>query len=332
MTKENGLTGLGNLGNTCFMNTCLQILSHTPELYLAIKDKNLKQNSLLKEWKDLRELMWKENCAISPGRWVNMVQTVARRKDLDIFTGFAQNDLPEFLIFIINTFHENLSRKVNMTINGVSENETDGMAIKCYEMIKNMYQREYSEILPLLFGTHVSQIVSPKTKKILSNSPEPYFMVELPISNKTKNLTDCFKLYSNPETLEGDEAWYNETTKKKETVHKQMVFWNFPEILVITLKRFTNNSKKINNLIEAPLENFDLSSFVNGYNKETFIYDLYGVGNHIGNSMGGHYFAYVKTEKNNWYEFNDTNVKPINKENIITPRAYVFFYRKKKII
>lgn len=329
---DKGLTGLGNLGNTCFMNSCIQILSHTPELEEAINKRDVKEDTLLHEWCELKKMMWSENCIINPGRWVHGVQKAAAKSGSILFTGFAQNDLPEFLIFLINNFHDSISRKVNMKINGEPQDDTDDMAIRCYSMMKNMYQKEYSEILKIFFGIHVSQIVNPTTKKVLSNSPEPYFIVELPLPDKQTKITlyECFANYSNPERLDGDNAWYNEETKAKEDVDKQMVFWSFPDILVIALKRFTNMRKKLNQHVEAPMENLDLSPYVKGYNKETYKYDLYGVANHIGNVMGGHYFSYVKTKEGNWYEFNDTRVKPIKAENVISARSYVFFYRKKE--
>jgi len=337
--NDQGLTGLANLGNTCFMNTCIQLLSHTHELYDCVKDKKIDNNCLLSEWIKLRELMWSENCTINPGGWLRSVQMTAQKKDMMLFTGFAQNDLPEFLLFMINTFHDTLSRRVTMTIKGQSKSNTDDMAVKCYSMMRNMYQKDYSELLNLFFGIHVSQIIDPKQGgKVMSNSPEPYFVIELPIpllssgnNNASTTLYQCFKYYFEPEILEGDNAWYNEETKQKQNVHKQMVFWSFPDILVVALKRFTNMNKKLNTLVQSPLYDLDLTAFVNGYNKDSYHYDLFGVANHTGNAMGGHYYAYVKAKSGNWYEFNDTHVNPINEDQVITPRAYVFFYRKKSL-
>ena len=42
-----------------------------------------------------------------------------------------------------------------------------------------------------------------------------------------------------------------------------------------------------------------------------YVYDLYGICNHGGNTWGGHYATYVKNADNNWYHFNDTHVSKL---------------------
>ena len=341
--KDKGLTGLTNLGNTCFVNSCIQILSHTYELNDFLNKQTYKkrlqkkyESTLLLEWDSLRQLMWSENCVVSPGRFINTIHKLAQIKGVDIFAGYSQNDLPEFLLFVIDCFHTSLSREVNMSISGTVSNGTDKIAVDCFEMIKRMYAKEYSEIWNMFYGIHVSQITTMDTGEVLSSSPEPYFMINLsiPSNNKSPTLIDCFDLYVEGETLDGENAWFNESTGSKQDVKKKINYWSMPNILVLDLKRINavNHNNKNQILVDFPLTDLDLSKYVLGYKKDSYVYDLYGICNHNGGTFGGHYTAFVKNANGKWYHFNDTNVTEVrNNADLITPRAYCFFYRKKTI-
>lgn len=343
-TKIKGLTGLANLGNTCFINSCMQVISHTYELNefldknnseyknklsLYHNNKYVLDSKLLVEWDNLRKLMWEENRIVSPGGFIHAIQYVAKDKGMTLFTGYAQNDLPEFLLFIIETFHKALHREVNMTIKGDIKTGMDELAVRCYDMMKNMYSKEYSEILDIFYGIHVSKIV--QNGNILSEKPEPYFIIDLPIimDKQTCTLYDCFDKYCSSETLEGENGWLNEKTGRIESVEKKIIFWSLPKILVLDLKRFTHTRKKIQKPIDLELDELDLSRFVEGYDKDNYKYELFGVCNHSGGTMGGHYTSTIKMTNGDWYLFNDTSVTKINFNGKNNTSGYCLFYRKK---
>ena len=334
--KNKGLSGLSNLGNTCFINSCLQILSHTYELNNFLdndtykKKLNNKYDSiLLIEWDNLRKILWNENCVVSPGKFIKTLQKIAKLKNMEIFTGYSQNDVSEFLLFLIDCFHNSLSREIDITISGEPKNKTDELALKCFEMVKNTYSKDYSEIWNLFYAVNISEITRIDNSKILNTNPEPFFMINLPIppNLKSPSLIDCFEYYVDGEIIEN---YKDEETNETINIKKRMLFWSFPNILTIDLKRFNNHCQKNQIYITFPLDDLDLSKYVIGYKSQEYKYQLYGVCNHSGSTLGGHYTSYVKNANGKWYHFNDTSVSEIGiNESIISAKAYVLFYRKK---
>lgn len=340
--KTNGITGMENIGNTCFLNSCMQVINHTYELNDFFDSENykkhLKENNINTEvtiaWDELRKVMWSGNGVVSPKKFVHIMHNIAKEKNMELFTGYSQNDMPEYFMFFIDCMHNSISRNVKMKISGNVVNTTDKLAVECYKLLQSMYEKEYSEILELYYGIYVNQITDIKGEKSLVLKPESYSILNLPIidgNNVNSSLYDCLNLFVKPEILDGDNAWFNENTNAKEPAMKNVVFWNFPNILVIVLKRFTPDGRaKINVNVDFPIENLDLSRYVLGYNPKSYVYDLFGICNHAGNTNGGHYSTFVKHASNKWIHFNDNIIEMVdNTSKMITPMAYCLFYRKK---
>ena len=273
---------------------------------------------------------------INPQKFIQCVHQIAEKKDWTIFTGFAQNDMTEFLLFFMDTLHQSIKRPQKRTIRGKTENTTDELAISCYKVLQKIYETEYSEILDTFYGISVSRIISLDQKKtIYTTNPEHYFLLDIPITSN--NIYNCLDAYVSPELLEKENAWKNDKTGENENVYKQITFWNFPKILVISLKRFIVEGRYIrknNERVYFPIDDFNLSKYVEGYNASKYQYDLYGVCNHVGDVMGGHYTAFVKNPvSGEWFYCNDTAITKMEQQTLpqqlITPMAYCLFYRKK---
>lgn len=146
------------------------------------------------------------------------------------------------------------------------------------------------------------------------------------------NIVECFKNFIKLEKLEANNEWFCPDCKNHVKATKKMEIFNSPNVLIIHLKRFRNNSK-IDTLVKFPLDGLDISDFViNKKDDEKFIYDLFAVSNHFGSMGFGHYTAYAKNYfTNKWYDFDDSHVTEKSESDIVNGSAYVLFYRRRNL-
>lgn len=114
-----------------------------------------------------------------------------------------------------------------------------------------------------------------------------------------------------------------------------MEIWSAPKHLIVHLKRFSHTrglwgGRKIQQLIQFPVEGLDMTRYILNANGEKVIYDLYAVSNHFGGLDGGHYTAYCKNPvSKKWYNFDDSDCSSMSSGNSVTKAAYVLFYKRR---
>lgn len=326
---KKGLCGLTNLGNTCFMNTIVQCLNNTLDFskyFISdswkedINDK--KEKHLVEQWVHLCKGLWYKNAVITPTSFHKIVQITALSKGYPEFSGFSQNDSQEFLQFFLECMHNGLSREVIMNINGEVQCELDKMELEATKQWVNYFKNDYSPIIDMFYGQLYSKITNDKNNE-KSETYEPFSNLALEIPDgENIDLYKCLNNFCKSEELDG----FGDSDKN---YTKSLSLWKTPKYLIIFFKRFDNRGRKKNVLVNFPINSLNLGKYVLGYDQDDSSYELYGISNHTGNTMGGHYYAYIKNFDNNWYKYNDKFVSKLEESDLVTPQAYCLFYRKK---
>ena len=318
MNIVNCMTGLENIGNICYLNTIIQLLNNIPELRQLCFKKNTKQKvkkhksnnkHLTLSFIELIVSMNIETTTINPRQFKNVLDNTNND-----FEGNQQHDCTEFLVYLLDNIHVSLSDKVTISFSGTPKNLRDRLYIQSIEFWNQSFKNEYSELIPLLFGQNKITMKNDKNRN--NYIFESYNILTLSIT-KCLTLYDCFDNFIKKEEL----------SDHKEYIFKYDRLWRLPKYLFIQLKRF-ECSKKINNLINFPINNLNLSKYCDSYEKNECQYNLIGVSNHIGIINFGHYTTYIKDE-GKWYLFDDQVIEEVeNEEDIISENAYLLLYEK----
>eukprot|EP00741_Cyanophora_paradoxa_P016451 tig00020918_g15884.t1 len=308
--------GLKNLGNTCFLNAVIQNLSHMRELRQYFLQHELpgpcppstnshfsdvqgtwhNDVSLCSELKALFKDMTEGSMPCEPGALLEAVWKAVPR-----FRGHQQQDAHEFLRYLLDRMHLELTGRVDVSqeLNFQQHHVFDG---------------DMSAILHTFQGRLLSSITcdycgctSTKEDVFLDLSldiPEKFIpprrqTATVAVPRPPCMLADCLKAFTDPERLKEGEKYQCDKCDTKVDAVKRLVIDKLPLILCLHIKRFrwhSYNRSKIDVHVDFPLSHLNLRPFCTASCMHT-LYDLIGVVNHHGLGSGsGHYTSFVLDE------------------------------------
>ena len=191
--ETNGRVGLHNLGNTCFMNSALQCLSHATPLTRHFLSNQFKLDlnacnplgtggKLAHAYDNvLRDLWLKRNVtSTSPTELKRAIAQFAPR-----FAGCSQHDAQEFLAYLLDGLHEDLNRIRKPPYVKMPEAVgMDNIAIAGAKAWDAHRRRNDSLVMDTFYGQFKSTCVCPKCNRV-SVSFDAFNHVSLEIPQQT---------------------------------------------------------------------------------------------------------------------------------------------------
>ncbi|CAB4287003.1 unnamed protein product [Prunus armeniaca] len=185
-----GLIGLENLGNTCFMNSAIQCLVHTPKLvdyFLGDYRKDINYSNplgmkgeLALAFGELLRKLWAPGAKpVAPRMFKLKLASFAPQ-----FSGYNQHDSQELLAFLLDGLHEDLNRvkcKPYIEAQDVEGRPDEEVAEEYWQ---NHLARNDSIIVDVCQGQYRSKLVCPVCNKV-SVTFDPFMYLSLPLPSTT---------------------------------------------------------------------------------------------------------------------------------------------------
>ncbi|KAF8540340.1 hypothetical protein BDD12DRAFT_734829 [Trichophaea hybrida] len=277
--KETGFVGLKNQGATCYLNSLLQSLYFTNSFRKAVYKIPTEHETVANSALTLQRLFYRLQTH------TDAVPTLELTKSFGWETQdiFAQQDVQELNRILM----ENLENKMKGT-------EVENLLNKMFVG----KTKTYIKCINVDYG---------------SERIEDFWDIQLNVRGY-KNLDESFKNYIAVETMDGENKYFAEGHGLQDA-RKGVIFESFPDVLHLHLKRFeydlnTYAMQKVNDHYEFP-EVFDAAPYLSeeADKNADWEYVLHGVLVHSGDLNAGHYYAFLRPQKDGeFFKFDDDRV------------------------
>jgi ubiquitin C-terminal hydrolase len=341
--KVRGRRGLVNVGCTCYINTAIQCLFNNITLLKLFLSLSLDSSTqpLCYELQSLLRVLWIDNKHCVPKRWCSVLQSSL--PDLEIFT---QNDIHEFMTLLVDKLGNELRFRDAKSIldieckiqhcNTIIQTTKNKLEFFSAKMDRQWWEDARSPLhamSPLTFlfqGQMIAQVKCDNCNS-LSHTTQPFTTLPITImQNEKSSLEMLFNKSMESETIADYKC---DKCKVQTSAVRTVRFWRMPEFMILYLKRFTYDGRKIQSDVDVP-ETFDMSEYMIGpHTTHAKQYKLVSIACHVGSQDNGHYYAVCKhPSESEWVIYDDDDVKTITTYSNIQSRHYYLLVYQNSVI
>jgi len=345
MSTDLGYGGIVNMGLTCYANAVLQCLRHCSKIpwifeegrYNTLfqgtaKPERAAKQALTKGFAEVTQMLGrcKQGQSVRPGDFWLKLQPCVRDTCFEHFAMKAPHDSHEFFLFLLDVLHESLAQEVDMNILRKPTSEKEKRTIQALEVWKREFSPTYSPLVDLFYGLmHVR--VQCQTCSNTTHRWETFTTLKAAVpqaASEPPTLQSMITEELKPEMIDGYDC---EKCAAKTTAKKSLSLWRMPQVMVVVLKRFSPNGRKIHTRI-APVGITDFTSYFSDESPEQAKeYALRGVVDHHGGAGGGHYTAQCKhLATDAWILYDDEGVRQMPAP-AFGESTYMLFFERKRV-
>ncbi|KAI3965275.1 hypothetical protein MKW92_010227 [Papaver armeniacum] len=304
--------GLTNLGNSCYANAVLQCLAYTRPLTAYLLQGLHSKACTKQEWcficefESLIQKAKEGKCTLSPNGIVSHLHKIGSH-----LVHGKQEDAHEFLRFSID--------------------KMQSICLKEAGAKAGRPRAEETTLIGLIFGGYLrSKIRCMKCHEKFERE-ERMMDLTVEIQGDISTLEEALGQFTATEILDGENKYHCSRCKSYEKAKKRLTVLHAPNVLTIALKRFQSGKfGKLNKAVRFP-EVLNLAPYMSGTSDKSPIYSLYAVVVHLdvtNAAFSGHYVCYVKNSQGKWFKMDDSTVKPVELERVLSKGAYMLLYAR----